>query len=165
MAPKIDPLMNFFPGVTLESELIIQLKFKLLIACIDNFYYNSIMNKIHNGGCLCGKSRFETYNKPDANIVCHCRYCQLRTGSAFGISIYFKKDNLKIESGDLKKYINTTENGNNFETNFCTNCGTSLFWTLSHMKDLIGVAGGTYDPPSFWFDIQREIFKRTKANL
>ena len=33
------------------------------------------------------------------------------------------------------------------------------------MKDLIGAAGGTYDPPSFWFDIQREIFKRTKADF
>jgi hypothetical protein len=31
------------------------------------------------------------------------------------------------------------------------------------MKDLMGAAGGTYDPPTFWFDINRELFKRTKA--
>jgi len=65
----------------------------------------------------------------------------------------------------LKKYSFTTENGNTFETNFCTNCGTSLFWTLSHMKDLMGAAGGTFDPPSFWFNIEREIFKRSKAEF
>ena len=49
------------------------------------------MDKMHKGGCLCGKSRFEAYNEPDANIVCHCRYCQLRTGSPFGNILYFKK--------------------------------------------------------------------------
>ena len=33
------------------------------------------------------------------------------------------------------------------------------------MKDLMGAAGGTYDPPSFWFNIEREIFKRSKAEF
>ena len=121
--------------------------------------------KKHSGGCACGKVRYHTIGKPVKTGLCHCRYCQLRTGTAFGISVYFNKENLKIESGDLKKYTFTTENGNTFVTNFCTNCGTSLFWTLSHMKDLMGAAGGTYDPPSFWFNIEREIFKRTKAEF
>ena len=119
----------------------------------------------HSGGCACGKVRYHSIGQPVKTGLCHCRYCQLRTGTAFGISVYFKKENLKIESGDLKKYTFTTENGNTFETNFCINCGTSLFWTLSHMKDLMGAAGGTYDPPSFWFNIEREIFKRTKAEF
>jgi len=116
----------------------------------------------HSGGCACGKVRFYSIGKPARTGLCHCRYCQLRTGTAFGISVYFKKEKLIIESGDLKKYSFTTENGNTFETNFCTNCGTSMFWTLSHMKDLTGAAGGTYDPPTFWFDIDRVLFKRTK---
>ena len=121
--------------------------------------------KKHSGGCACGKVRYYTIGQPVRTGLCHCRYCQLRTGTAFGISIYFNKDKLKIESGDLKKYTFTTENGNSFEISFCTNCGTSLFWTISHMKDLIGTAGGTYDPPSFWFDIDKEIFNRSKAEF
>ena len=116
----------------------------------------------HSGGCACGKVRFYSIGKPVKTGLCYCRYCQLRTGTAFGISVYFIKDNLVIESGNLKKYPFTTESGNTFETSFCTNCGTSMFWTLSHMPDLMGAAGGTYDPPTFWFDIHREIFKRTK---
>ena len=63
------------------------------------------MDKMHKGGCLCGKSRFEAYNEPDANIVCHCRYCQLRTGSPFGNILYFKKKDFKLLFGDLKTYI------------------------------------------------------------
>ena len=119
----------------------------------------------HSGGCACGKVRYHSIGKPEKTGVCHCRYCQLRTGTAFGISIYFKKENLIIESGDLKKYSFTTESGNTFETNFCIHCGTSLFWEISHFKGLIAVAGGSYDPPSFWFDIEKEIFKRTKAKF
>jgi hypothetical protein len=29
--------------------------------------------------------------------------------------------------------------------------------------DVIGIAGGTFDPPSFWFDPRREVFARSKA--
>ena len=58
----------------------------------------------HFGGCACGKVRYHTIGKPVRTGLCHCRYCQLRTGTAFGISVYFKKENLVIESGDLKKY-------------------------------------------------------------
>ena len=29
----------------------------------------------------------------------------------------------------------------------------------------MGAAGGSYDPPSFWFDVEKEIFKRTKAKF
>jgi len=67
--------------------------------------------KKHSGGCACGKVRYHTIGQPVKTGLCHCRYCQLRTGTAFGISVYFKKENLKIESGDLKKYTFTTENG------------------------------------------------------
>ena len=65
--------------------------------------------KKHSGGCACGKVRYHTIGQPVKTGLCHCRYCQLRTGTAFGISVYFKKENLKIESGDLKKYTFTTE--------------------------------------------------------
>ena len=70
--------------------------------------------KKHSGGCACGKVRYHSIGQPVKTGLCHCRYCQLRTGSAFGISVYFKKENLKIEFGDLKKYTFTTENGNTF---------------------------------------------------
>ena len=48
---------------------------------------NMIMSKKekHQGGCLCGKVRYETDGSPERSGVCHCRYCQLRTGSSFGI--------------------------------------------------------------------------------
>ena len=114
--------------------------------------------KKHSGGCSCGKVRYYSIGDPVRTRACHCRYCQLRTGTAFGISVYFKEDKLKLESGELKSYKFTTESGNEIKTNFCINCGTNTIWTISHMKDLIGVAGATYDPPSFWFKVDNPLF-------
>ena len=37
--------------------------------------------EIHQGGCACGENRYETSGNPERARVCHCRYCQLRSGS------------------------------------------------------------------------------------
>ena len=56
-----------------------------------------MINKIENfGGCSCGKVRYKTLGYPSVSAVCHCRYCQLRSGSAFGVLVYFLEDNLKV---------------------------------------------------------------------
>ena len=124
---------------------------------------DAMTSEIHAGGCQCGAVRYETVGEPARAAVCHCRYCQTRTGSAFGISIYFPSEAVTILSGDLKDYAFTTESGGSFTTQFCTTCGTSVFWTLSEFPGLIGIAGGTFDPPTFWYDMKREVFTRSKA--
>ena len=58
----------------------------------------------HFGGCLCGQSRYKTIGQPERAAVCHCRYCQLRSGSAFGTLVYFKEENVKEISGVFKIY-------------------------------------------------------------
>ena len=120
---------------------------------------------IHQGGCSCGDSRYETNSDPVRARVCHCRYCQLRSGSPFGIGAWFKEENVKILKGNFKKYIFVTESGNDFETNFCEKCGTSVYWTINAdaLKGMIAIGAGTFDPPAFWFDISGEIFTRSKA--
>ena len=39
---------------------------------------------MHDGGCACGDVRYSTTSEVRRAVVCHCRYCQTRTGSAFG---------------------------------------------------------------------------------
>ena len=105
-------------------------------------------NTVHDGGCLCGEVRFQAIGEPEVAAVCHCRYCQLRTGSAFGISIYLKSENLKISSARLKSYTFTSESGKVLTYKFCDNCGTTLFWDVELFPGLIGTAGGSYHKPS-----------------
>lgn len=121
------------------------------------------MSEIHEGGCQCGKVRYRTHGNPHKSGVCHCRYCQTRTGSAFGVSVYFDTAQLEVLSGELSEYSFTTDSGRNFTTRFCPTCGTTVFWVLGLFDGMIGVAGGTFDPPTFWFDVDREVFTRSKA--
>ena len=123
------------------------------------------MDETHEGGCHCGAVRYRTTGQPHTAGVCHCRYCQTRTGSAFGISVYFDADRVEILSGRLTDYSFTTESGRSFTTRFCPICGTTLFWQIELFDDAIAVAGGTFDPPTFWYDIDRDIFTRTKAGF
>ena len=117
------------------------------------------------GGCLCGEVRFETIGDPARVAVCHCRYCQLRTGSGFGITVVFPIKSVIIQSGSFDFYSYRTENNTNLEISRCKKCGTSLFWTLDadRFKGMIATAGGTYDPPTFWTDLDVELFTRSKA--
>ena len=40
------------------------------------------------------------YGQPVRAGVCHCRYCQLRAGSAFGTLVYFSLEKLQLRSGN-----------------------------------------------------------------
>ena len=102
---------------------------------------------------------------PEIGAVCHCRYCQLRTGSAFGTLAYFKDENFKITAGKAKEYTFTSESGTQWETFFCDTCATTVFIKLEVRQGLIGVTAGTLDPPTFWFELDREAFMRSKACL
>lgn len=119
--------------------------------------------EVHSGGCLCGAARYRTHGQPVKSVLCHCRYCQARTGSAFGLAIYFKTEQVKHLTGKLKSYPFQTESGRIFTTRFCPICGTSLFWNTAAGPDLTGVAGGSFDPPTFWYEVKREAFTRSAA--
>ena len=121
----------------------------------------------HSGGCLCGNVRFDAENAPLRVGLCHCRYCQLRNGSAFGISIYFSKDAVTGPSGELETYALETENGNTLQVERCENCGTSVFWRLDSeaYAGMTGIAGGYFDTPTFWYGITCEVFTRSKADF
>ena len=104
---------------------------------------------------------------PVRTAVCHCRYCQLRTGTAFGISVYFNTNQITFNDAPFQTYSYDTEGGNTGILTRCANCGTNVSWKMSleALKDTIGIAGGTFDPPTFWYEVEREVFARSKANF
>ena len=123
------------------------------------------MYKKYSGGCLCGSVRYEVEGSPEVTAVCHCRYCQLRSGSAFGTLVYFKEENFKIMSGEYSFYEFTSESDNRWINQFCKNCATTITSRLEVRPGQVGVAGGTFDPPTFWYDITAEVFTRSKAHF
>lgn len=123
------------------------------------------MEEAREGGCLCGEARYLVSGYPEPRGVCHCRYCQLRTGSAFAVLAYFKPENFSLKSGQLTHYRFTSESDKQWDINFCSKCGTTVYYQLEAWSDLIGIDSGTFDPPSFFFDIAGEVFTDSKAHF
>src|ERR1700741_180389 len=83
----------------------------------------------HEGGCACGAVRYRVKSAPFRTSVCHCKACQRRTGSAFGLGIYFKAEDFELLRGELKAYpFRSDESGRWLRMEFCTNCGTTVTW-------------------------------------
>ncbi len=119
------------------------------------------MPEIHEGGCLCGAVRYEVRNKPMRTGVCHCTACQKRTGSAFGIGVYFKQEDVEIVRGTLKSYeFRSDESGRWLKNQFCLECGTTVTWTLELLPGARAVAGGTLDDPN-WLKVERHGWMRS----
>ena len=120
------------------------------------------MQNPREGGCLCGAVRYRVTNPPFRTSVCHCTFCQRRTGSAFGVGAYFKKDDFQLLRGELRSYEHRSdESGRWLRLEFCPNCGTTVTWTLEVIPDGRGVAGGSFDDPG-WLKIERHSWTRSK---
>ena len=50
------------------------------------------------GGCVCGQIRYSLTSLPLRATICHCTWCQKRTGSAFGVELVFEKNQIRFHS-------------------------------------------------------------------
>lgn len=116
---------------------------------------------IHEGGCLCGAVRYRVTGTPARTNVCHCTFCQRRTGSAFGFMAYFNKADVEITRGELKSYDHHSDESNRLlRIGFCPTCGTTVTMTVELMPGTCGIAGGTFDDPG-WLRIERHVWLRS----
>ena len=105
--------------------------------------------------------RYRVRNNPFRTSVCHCKACQRRTGSAFGVGIYFREEDFELLRGELKPYrFRSDESGRWLSMEFCTNCGTTVTWTAEVFAGGRGIAGGTFDDTS-WLKIDRHVWTRS----
>ena len=119
------------------------------------------------GGCICGSVRYVTVGEPERVTICHCTWCQRRTGTAFGTEVVFRKENVVV-SGEPGRYRHhSDESGRWLDVYFCSGCGTNLGFTLEAVPDVRTVPAGTYDDPG-WLDAcrtpVRHVFVRTRRS-
>ena len=62
------------------------------------------MSDVHEGGCVCGSVRYRTIGAPMLATVCHCTFCQKRTGSAFSEPVIFRMEQVEFSGGALTMY-------------------------------------------------------------
>lgn len=105
----------------------------------------------HEGGCLCGSIRYATLSMPGRVTVCHCRFCQQATGSAYMVEPIFDKEHIQLLTGSPKTFEKRSEgSGKLVRVHFCGECGTKLWLSFERFPDAIGVYAGTFDEPC-WF--------------
>jgi len=106
----------------------------------------------HEGGCLCGRIRYAVTSQPVRVTICHCRFCQRATGSAYLVEPVFDKSSFEVISGQPKIYQHRSEgSGRMVDVHFCGDCGAKLFLTFERFPDAVGVYGGAFDNPN-WFE-------------
>jgi hypothetical protein len=117
------------------------------------------------GGCLCGDVGYRTLAEPVRVTICHCRFCQRFTGSAFLVEPVFRREDVVLSGARPRVYEHRSDSsGKRVSLNFCGRCGTTLFLDLERFPDVYGLCGGTFDDPD-WFDRSpgkcRHIFTRS----
>ena len=106
----------------------------------------------HEGGCLCGHIRYSVKTEPMRVTICHCRFCQRATGSAFLVEPIFGKSDFSLTAGEPTIYQHRSEgSGKIVNVHFCARCGTKLFLSFERFSEVVGVYGGTFDDPD-WFE-------------
>jgi hypothetical protein len=122
----------------------------------------------HHGGCICGAVTYTTTCSPERITVCHCRWCQQRTGTAFGTEVVFLNENVDI-NGEMGAYRHVSdESGRWLEVHFCKRCGTNLGLTLELRPEIRSIPAGTFNGDPDWLDKAsstiRHVYTRSKRH-
>jgi hypothetical protein len=120
----------------------------------------------HAGGCVCGAVRFTATGDPLRVTICHCTWCQRRTGTAFGTEVVFGQGQVAISGDTIGRYRHLSdESGRWLDVEFCRVCGTNLGFTLEAAPDLRTLPAGAFDEPG-WVNAEsiqtRHVFLRSR---
>lgn len=81
------------------------------------------MTESHQGGCLCGQSRYVAHGQHTDPTLCYCTTCQKASGAPVVAWVSFPEDQVHFE-GPIGWY----DSSEIAKRAFCSNCGTPLFY-------------------------------------
>ena len=93
--------------------------------------------------CQCGALRADI-SGPGHGVMCHCKACQRRTGSPFGMMVYYDAADVALR-GEATQYTRTADSGDELTHGFCPTCGTPLWLTTARHPGGIGIAVGAHE--------------------
>ena len=78
------------------------------------------------GNCFCELIEYEAELDESAVGICHCRDCQIFSGSAFRTSGIVSQQNFRFTKGKPKYFDKVADSGAMRRMAFCGECGTHL---------------------------------------
>jgi len=117
------------------------------------------------GGCICGAVMYSIEGVPKRITICHCTWCQRRTGSAFGVEAVFDDSQISFTGESLTSYRHISdESGRWLDQHFCSRCGSKLGLTLEAVPGIRSISAGSMDDPQ-WLEQEqfasRHVFTRS----
>ncbi len=98
--------------------------------------------------CACGQLQVACSGEPRKVSLCHCRACQRRTGSAFGIAAFYPREAVRPQ-GETARFTRPSDSGFEVTHHFCPRCGSTVFWEAARIADAVAVAVGSFADPAF----------------
>lgn len=98
--------------------------------------------------CSCGALTVRCTGEPEKVSLCHCRACQKRTGSTFGIAAFFPGEAVEAQ-GASQSYSRPSDSGHPVTFHFCPACGSTVFWMPQRKPGAVAVAVGAFADPDF----------------
>jgi len=98
--------------------------------------------------CSCGQLSVTCEGEPVRISMCHCLECQKRTGSTFGAQARWPREKVTI-SGSSTQYVRVGDSGNKVTFHFCPTCGSTVYYGINDVPDVIAIAVGAFADPTF----------------
>jgi len=91
--------------------------------------------------CSCRALTLSAKGPPIKVSACHCNACKRRTGSSFGVGVFYLSEAVEI-FGVTATYSRLGDSGHSVEFHFCPNCASTVYWLPEFRPGLIAIALG-----------------------
>ena len=98
-----------------------------------------------SGGCMCGAVRYELRSAPFDCGWCHCRTCQLTSGSPAMVFASVPDGDLEWTTG--ADYVRSVASSSFGHRSFCGKCGTPFLMKVDHQPETVDFSVATLDDP------------------
>jgi hypothetical protein len=99
--------------------------------------------------CSCGQLQAVVDSDPVRVSICHCLACQRRTGSSYGYQARFPAQSVTISGRSTQFIRHSDEDAEVRLSNFCPDCGATVFFTNGADEDGIAIPVGAFADPAF----------------
>src|SRR5262245_29720646 len=95
------------------------------------------------GGCYCGRIRYEVTGTPFHESNCHCSICRRTTGAPFVAWFSVRPSEFRLLSGEPARFRSSAK----ATRGFCAHCGTQLTFQSDDWPDEIDITTCSLDHP------------------
>jgi hypothetical protein len=103
----------------------------------------------YTGGCLCGAVRYGMHAYPRAVNACHCNDCKRLSGATNLLMLHASRRAFDHQSGGVERYRKRADSGREVDIVRCVACGVRLWHEPLSAPDVMFLAAGTLDDPSW----------------